>query len=72
MHRGHDYIISLVTPVEAKEVAAEIAVIDEAWLHGKYDAIDADDYGRMPEVPGRLRLHMGLFSIVAAVFQAGR
>jgi Domain of unknown function (DUF1877) len=45
LHRGHDYIISLVTPDEAKGVAAEIAVIDEAWLHGKYDAIDADDYG---------------------------
>lgn len=45
LHSGDDYIISLVTPDEAKEVAAEIIAIDEAWLHGKYDAIDEDDYG---------------------------
>lgn len=34
-----------MTPGEAKEVAAEIAVIDEAWLRGTYDGIDAEDYG---------------------------
>lgn len=45
LHRGDDYIISLLTPDEAQEVAAEIAAIDEAWLYEKYDAIDTDDYG---------------------------
>ena len=45
LYSGNDYIISLVAPNEAKAVASEIATIDESWLRGKYDAIDADDYG---------------------------
>ncbi len=45
LHKEADYIISLVTPEEAKAVASDIAAIDEAWLHARYDAIDANDYG---------------------------
>ncbi|MBY0506456.1 MAG: YfbM family protein [Bryobacteraceae bacterium] len=46
LHGGDDYIVSLVTPEEAREVAVDIAAIDEAWLRGRYDAIEVDDYGR--------------------------
>ncbi len=44
LYNGDDYIICLVTPIEAKEVALALAKVDEAWLRGRYDAIDEEGY----------------------------
>jgi len=45
LHKGSDYIVSLVTPDQVKQVAAAIADIDEAWVRERYFAIPASDYG---------------------------
>lgn len=45
LHQGEEYIIALVTPEEAGQVASSLAEIDPAWFRQRYDAIDPDDYG---------------------------
>jgi hypothetical protein len=41
---GEHYIVSLVTPQEAKDIASNLASIDQASLLDRYEAIDPDDY----------------------------
>lgn len=68
LHGGDGYIISLVTPDEVKEVAAEIAVPDEVWLRERYDAIDADDYG-YPKSPEDFDYTWKYFQSMAPFFK---
>jgi hypothetical protein len=44
LHSGDDYIVSLVTPAETRDVAVELAKVDKPWLMNRYDAIDANEY----------------------------
>ena len=44
LHEGDDYIVSLVTPEQAADVARALEGIDEAWLRDKYAAIDPEEY----------------------------
>jgi hypothetical protein len=75
LHAGDDYVIALVNPDEVKEVAAAIAVIKEAWLRERYDAIDAHGYGR-PKSPEDFDYTWDYFQSLAPFFrragEAGR
>jgi len=41
---GPNYIVSLTTPDQAKDVAASLAELSQASLRERYDALDPDDY----------------------------
>lgn len=41
---GDGYIIALVAPQQVKDVAEALARVDQAWLRGRYDALDFPDY----------------------------
>lgn len=45
VHEGDDYIVSLLTPDQVREVAGAAAEVDQATLRAGYDRIDVDDYG---------------------------
>lgn len=44
LHSGDDYIISLLTPDQVRNVAGQISNIDVNWLRQRYDAIDPEQY----------------------------
>ncbi len=44
LYHGENYIMSLVTPDQAKALALALGELDEAWLRGRYSSIDQDDY----------------------------
>ncbi|GAA2581330.1 hypothetical protein GCM10010435_68460 [Winogradskya consettensis] len=41
---GEEYIVSLLTPEQVRDVAAAIGPITREQLRARYDAIDAEDY----------------------------
>jgi uncharacterized protein DUF1877 len=41
---GPNYIVSLTTPAEAKDVASSLAAIDRAWFQNRYNAIEQKGY----------------------------
>jgi hypothetical protein len=43
---GPNYIVSITTPAEAKDVASSLASIDLPWFRSRYSAIDQQDYGQ--------------------------
>jgi|ERR1700687_1742722 len=43
---GPNYIISLTTPIAARDVASSLASIDRAWFQNRYNAIEQHDYGQ--------------------------
>jgi hypothetical protein len=45
VYEGDDYIVSLLTPEQVREVAGAAAEVDQATLRAGYDRIDAEDYG---------------------------
>jgi hypothetical protein len=45
LYTGDDYIMSLKTPEQVRDVAAALASIDEPQFRSRYFAIDAADYG---------------------------
>ena len=45
LHRVRDYIISLKTPQQVRDIAAALPAITEAEFRRRYFAIDADSYG---------------------------
>lgn len=45
LYSEDDYILSLVTPTEVRDVADALAAIDQQWLRTQYDGIDPEDYG---------------------------
>jgi len=45
MHEGDDYIVSLLTPDQVKEVSEALKPITQEWLRSRYSGIDGDDYG---------------------------
>jgi|ERR1700733_8736764 len=42
---GPDYIVSLITPEQAQDVAAAFTGISREWLLERYEAVDPHDYG---------------------------
>lgn len=45
LYTKHDYIMSLKTPKQVREIAKAISAIDEEKFRRRYFAIDANDYG---------------------------
>lgn len=45
MYFGDDYIMSLKTPDEVKEVASALSAITKEEFRTRYNSIDEDDYG---------------------------
>lgn len=45
LHRGDDYIVSLLTPSQVREVADALGGIDAEWLRKRYFAMGEADYG---------------------------
>jgi len=45
VYEGDDYIVSLLTPEQVREVASAAAEVDHATLRAGYDRIDVQDYG---------------------------
>lgn len=45
VYEGDDYIVSLLTPEQVREVAGAAAEVDQATLRAGYDRIDVEDYG---------------------------
>jgi hypothetical protein len=45
IYAGDDYIMSLKTPAEVKDVAKAVVTITEDEFRQKYDAVDPDRYG---------------------------
>jgi hypothetical protein len=45
LYGGDDYLVSLLTPEQVRDVAAALAGIDRSWLRGRYDALDPAAYG---------------------------
>lgn len=43
-YEGEEYVVARVLADQVAGVAAALAEVDEAWLRGRYDAIDPDDY----------------------------
>ncbi|TQV69702.1 DUF1877 family protein [Exilibacterium tricleocarpae] len=44
LHRGDDYIVSLVTPAQVQEIAAAIGDVDRDFMRARYFQIDPNDY----------------------------
>ena len=44
LHEGDDYIMSLLSPDQVKEVSAALKPITEEWLRARYFAIDPEEY----------------------------
>lgn len=45
LHAGGDYIVSLLTPAQVKEVAAALQPVTRDWFHEQYFRIDQEEYG---------------------------
>lgn len=45
IYEGDDYIMSLKTPQQVKDIASALAAISEEAFRTRYNAIDAADYG---------------------------
>ena len=45
LYSGRDYIMSLKSPAQVKDVAAELKKLDSDWFRAKYNAIDRESYG---------------------------
>ena len=45
LYTGTDFIMTLKTPAQVRDVAAVLPGINEAWFLRRYLAIDAEDYG---------------------------
>lgn len=45
LYDDEDYILSLKTPAQVRDVAAAIAGLTREQFRARYDAIDADEYG---------------------------
>ncbi|HEY6795148.1 MAG TPA: YfbM family protein [Kineosporiaceae bacterium] len=45
LHGGEDYIVSLLTPDQVRDVAQVLAEVPRETLRARYLAIDPDDYG---------------------------
>jgi hypothetical protein len=45
LYTESDYIMSLKTPQQVRDIATALATITEAEFHRRYSAIDADSYG---------------------------
>jgi hypothetical protein len=45
LHQGDDYLVSLKTPAQVKEIAAAVAGVSDADLARRYDELSEDDYG---------------------------
>ncbi|MFI5532135.1 YfbM family protein [Kitasatospora sp. NPDC051853] len=45
LHEEDDYVVSLLTPDQVREVADATAAVDPAALRAGYDRIDVEDYG---------------------------
>jgi hypothetical protein len=45
LHVGGDYIVSLLSPAQVKEVAAALQPITRDWFHVQYFKIDPEEYG---------------------------
>lgn len=43
--RSEDYIMSLKTPAQVRDIATALAGVTEAWFRQRYFAIDASSYG---------------------------
>lgn len=41
---GEDYTVSYATAGQVRDIAAELAVIEEPWLRRRYDALAGTDY----------------------------
>jgi len=48
LYTGSDYIVSLKTPQQVRDVAAALLTISEVEFRRRYFAIDAEDYGFSP------------------------
>lgn len=44
LYEGDDYILSLKSPAQVRDIAAALAPIDEAEFRRRYDLIDAESY----------------------------
>lgn len=47
LYSGDDYIISLITPDDVRDVATHLSKIEMNWLRERYDAIDPERYGML-------------------------
>jgi len=45
LHQGEDYIVSLVSPDQVKQVSEALKPVRQEWFHARYDAIDPEEYG---------------------------
>jgi hypothetical protein len=45
LYSEDDYIISLISPAEAGEVARSLAEVERSWFRSRYDLIDENSYG---------------------------
>lgn len=45
LYAGDDYIMSLKSPAQAKDIASVLRDLSESQFRGLYDAIDVDGYG---------------------------
>lgn len=43
-HEGEDYIVAHLRADEVAQVAAALKNVDQVWMRGRYDRIDAVDY----------------------------
>ena len=44
LHEGDDYIVSLLSPDQVKEVSEALKPITQEWLRDRYFAIDSEEY----------------------------
>jgi len=65
---GSNYIVSLTTPDQAKDVAAGLGTVTRESLSKRYEAIDPNDYG-MPKSLGDFEYTWDWFDGLAAFFQ---
>lgn len=45
LYEGDDFVVSLLTPEQVHDVASALALIDNASLRSRYEAIDPTEYG---------------------------
>jgi hypothetical protein len=75
LHRGDDYIVSLVEPSEAYNVARELVKIERPWMRSRYDSIAAEWRGLVdPELDWEYTwdYFSGLGSFFQKAAEAGR
>jgi hypothetical protein len=65
---GPDYIVSLSTPEQLKDVATALTGISREWFLERYEAIDSNEYGT-PKSPEDFEYTGENFQGMAAFFQ---